>query len=148
VWPPPGVEAPELRLTIPFSIVLWASSVPIFLAEHDLRHGRIGRARTAMAVSFVMGAAFLAYTLHDFGELTYGWRDHAYGSIYYVVVGLHAIHVFIGLSMSGVVQAKAWLGRYDGGRHASAQAFFLYWHFVDVVWIAVFALVIAGPHLR
>ena len=47
-----------------------------------------------------MGAAFLAFTVKDFHDLTFGWRDNAYGSIFYTIVGLHALHVFVGLCMN------------------------------------------------
>jgi heme/copper-type cytochrome/quinol oxidase subunit 3 len=147
-WPLAGIELPELRLAIPFSAVLWGSSLPIFWAEAGLRRGDVTRLRIGLALSFVMGAAFLGYTLHDFQSLTFGWRDNAYGSIFYVIVGLHALHVVIGLAMNLVVQLKASLGRLSGGRHASVEVFALYWHFVDVVWVFVFASLIVGPHLR
>ena len=147
-WPLAGIEAPKLELVIPFSFVLWGSSVPIFWAEASIRKGMVGRLKAGVFISFVMGAAFLAYTLYDFNELTFGWRDNAYGSIFYTIVGLHALHVFIGLGMNLIVQAKAWLGRFDGGRHASAEVFFLYWHFVDVVWLFVFPSLFLSPHIR
>lgn len=146
-WPPVGVEAPDLALAVPFSVLLWASSAPVLLAEHLLRHGRTWAAARAVAATTVMGAVFLGYTLHDLTSLSFGWRDHAYGSAYYVIIGLHALHVAIGVLMSLVVQAKARLGRYSAGRHTSAQVFFLYWHFVDAVWVAVFAVLVVGPHL-
>ncbi len=146
-WPPPGVEEPDLTLAIPFSIVLWASSVPIFWAETAIRRGDIVACRVGLLISFVMGLAFLGYTIYDFNDLHFGWRDHAYGSAFYVIVGLHALHVAIGLAMNVVVQLKATLGRYDRDHHTSAEVFFLYWHFVDAVWIFVFLTMILGPHL-
>jgi heme/copper-type cytochrome/quinol oxidase subunit 3 len=147
-WPLGGIEVPELKLAVPFSFVLWGSSLPIFWAEAGIRKGFVGRLKVGVLLSFLMGASFLAYTLYDFNELHFGWRDNAYGSIFYTIVGLHAIHVFIGLGMNVVVQLKAWLGRYDHGRHASAEVFFLYWHFVDVVWLAVFPALFLSPHLH
>jgi cytochrome c oxidase subunit 3 len=101
-----------------------------------------------MAVAWVLGAAFLAYTAHDFQELHFGWRDHAYGSAFYVIVGLHALHVVVGLVVSAVVQLKAALGRYDGGHHRSAEAACLYWHFVDAVWLFVFPSLFLAAHVR
>lgn len=147
-WPLAGIELPDLRLALPFSFVLWGSSVPIFWAEAGIRKGRVGRLKAGVLISFVMGASFLAYTLYDFRALRFGWRDNAYGSIFYTIVGLHALHVFIGLGMNLMVQAKAWLGRYREGRHASAEVFFLYWHFVDVVWLAVFPALFLSPYIR
>jgi heme/copper-type cytochrome/quinol oxidase subunit 3 len=146
-WPPPGVELPKATQALPFSIVLWGSSIPILVAEERLRAGHVRAAATAVAVTSVLGLVFLGYTVHDFLGLHFGWRDSAYGSAYYTIVGLHATHVVVGLLWSLIVQAKARLGRYDAEHHASAQAFFLYWHFVDAVWVAVYGLVIVGPHL-
>jgi heme/copper-type cytochrome/quinol oxidase subunit 3 len=147
-WPLNGIEAPPLELSLPFSFVLWGSSLPIFWAEASIRNGKLRAFKLGLLISFVMGASFLAYTLYDFNELDFGWRDNAYGSIYYTIVGLHALHVFIGLGMNVVVQIKGWLGRYDRGRHASAEVFFLYWHFVDVVWLAVFPSLFLSPHIH
>ncbi|MGI9034118.1 MAG: cytochrome c oxidase subunit 3 [Acidimicrobiales bacterium] len=147
-WPLAGIEVPKLELSVPFSFVLWGSSLPIFWAEASLRNGRLRPFKIGMMVSFVMGLSFLSYTLYDFQQLTFGWRDNAYGSIFYTIVGLHALHVFIGLGMNVVVQLKAWLGRFDHGHHASAEVFSLYWHFVDVVWLAVFPALFLSPHIR
>jgi heme/copper-type cytochrome/quinol oxidase subunit 3 len=147
-WPIGGIELPKLRLAVPFSFVLWGSSIPIFWAEASIRKGLVGRLKLGVLISFLMGLSFLAYTLYDFNDLHFGWRDNAYSSIYYTIVGLHALHVFVGLGFNVLVQIKAWLGRYDHGRHASAEVFFLYWHFVDAVWLAVFPIVFLSPHIR
>ncbi|HEX8769713.1 MAG TPA: heme-copper oxidase subunit III [Acidimicrobiales bacterium] len=147
-WPPAGIEPPPLDLSLPFSFVLWGSSIPIFWAEASIRNGKLRQFKIGVLISFIMGLSFLAFTLYDFDELHFGWRDNAYGSIYYTIVGLHALHVFIGLGMNVVVQLKAWLGRYDRARHASAEVFFLYWHFVDAVWLAVFPALFLSAHIR
>ena len=147
-WPLADIEAPHLALAIPMSFVLWGSSIPIFWAEASIRNGKQRPFKIGLMLSFVMGLIFLLYTLYDFHELHFGWRDNAYGSIFYTIVGLHALHVFIGLGMNVGVQLKAYMGRYDKGRHASAEVFFLYWHFVDVVWLAVFPSLFISPHIH
>jgi heme/copper-type cytochrome/quinol oxidase subunit 3 len=148
-WPIGGIEVPKLTLSLPFSFVLWGSSVPVFYAEAQLRNGHVGRFKAGVAVAFVMGLSFLGFALYDFHDLHFGWRDNAYGSIYYTIVGLHTIHLIVGLAMSVMIQIKAWTGRYDAGRkHASAEVFSLYWHFVDAVWLAVFPALFLSPHLR
>jgi heme/copper-type cytochrome/quinol oxidase subunit 3 len=147
-WPPAGVELPDLKLSVPFSFVLWGSSLPIFWAEAAIRKGKVAALRTGLWISFVMGAAFLAYTVKDFEDLHFGWKDHAYGSIFYVVVGLHGLHVLIGLLMNLVVQAKASQGKFSAERHQTVEVFSLYWHFVDVVWVAVFGSLFLSAHIR
>ena len=147
-WPPAGVELPELKLSLPFSFVLWGSSIPIFWAEAAIKKGKAGALRAGLWISFVMGASFVGYTIKDFRDLHFGWHDHAYGSIVYTIVGLHALHVIIGLLMNLVVQIKATQGKFSAARHQTVEIFSLYWHFVDVVWIAVFASLFLSELIR
>jgi heme/copper-type cytochrome/quinol oxidase subunit 3 len=146
-WPPHGVELPELPQTSIFTAVLLLSSAPIFWADAAMKRGRVGHVKVGLALSWVMGAAFLVHTFMDFQALHFGWRDHAYGSVFYTIIGLHALHVLVGLAFSLIVQAKLWLGRIDRHRHVTLDVYSLYWHFVDVVWIFVFSSLILSVHL-
>jgi cytochrome c oxidase subunit 3 len=137
-WPPAGIAPPELRLSVPFSFLLWGSSIPIFYAEAAIRRGSQRGLRVGLLVSGIMGALFLAFTLKEFHDLTFGWRDNAYGSMFYLIVGLHAVHVFVGLCMNVLVEIKAWQGKFRADRYISVEVLSLYWHFVDAVWIFVF----------
>jgi heme/copper-type cytochrome/quinol oxidase subunit 3 len=146
-WPQGHLELPKLGSSIVFSLVLWGSSIPMIVAERGIKRGKQGALRGGLLLAFLMGAAFLVYTAYDFNQLHFGWRTNAYGSIFYTTVGLHALHVLIGLAMSGVVQIKAWQGKFSAQRHMTVQVYALYWHFVDAVWIFVFASFIVSPHL-
>ena len=147
-WPQGHLELPKLGLSIVFSLVLWGSSIPMMVAERGIKRGKQGALRIGLLLSFLMGAAFLVYTASDFNGLHFGWRTNAYGSIFYTTVGLHALHVLIGLAMSGVVQIKAWQGKFSAQRHTTVQVYALYWHFVDAVWVFVFASFILSPHIK
>jgi heme/copper-type cytochrome/quinol oxidase subunit 3 len=148
VWPVGGIAPPELHLSVPFSFVLWGSSIPIFYAEAAIKRGSQSGLRSGLLVSGMMGLAFLGYTLYDFNKLTFGWRTNAYGSIFYLIVGLHALHVFVGLCMNAIVEIKAWQGKFSATRFTTVEVFALYWHFVDAVWIAVFASLFLSEALR
>jgi heme/copper-type cytochrome/quinol oxidase subunit 3 len=147
-WPPPGVEEPKLTLSIIMSFVLWGSSIPMLIAEHGIKKGRQMRLRFGLMMAWVMGAAFLGYSMKDFSELKFSWGENAYASIYYTTVGLHTFHVFVGLVMSAVVQIKAWLGKFSEQRHVTVQVYAMYWHFVDVVWLFVMPTFILSPHIK
>jgi heme/copper-type cytochrome/quinol oxidase subunit 3 len=147
-WPLGGIEPPELPRTVLFSVVLIGSSIPVVIAERAGRRGRIDRVRAALAVAFVLGAAFLVNQLLEYRALGFGLRDNAYTALFYEITGLHGLHVAIGLAMSGVVQAKAWTGRITVDRHLTLRVFGMYWHFVDAVWVFVFASLYVSPHLR
>jgi heme/copper-type cytochrome/quinol oxidase subunit 3 len=147
-WPLGGIEVPDLSRISLFTVVLLASSLPLIAAERAITRGRVDRVRGLLALSFLMGLAFLIHQGIEYEELHFGIKDNAYGSLFYVITGLHGLHVLVGLLMSLVVQAKAAVGRITAERHETLKIFSLYWHFVDVVWIFVFTLLYVSPHIR
>jgi heme/copper-type cytochrome/quinol oxidase subunit 3 len=147
-WPPVGIKPPELPVIAVFSVVLIASSVPIFWAEAGIRAGRQDVLRAGLLMSFLMGAAFLGYQGYEYGHLEFRWTDNAYSSIFYATTGLHGLHVLVGLLINLVVQAKAWSGKLSAERHVTMEVFSLYWHFVDAVWIFVFSSLYLSAHLQ
>jgi heme/copper-type cytochrome/quinol oxidase subunit 3 len=147
VWPPPGISPPELHRSVVFSVVLLSSSIPIFWMEHALFRGHMRQVAVTLAIAFLMGAAFLGNTAYDFLHMEFGLRENAYASLFWVIIGLHAIHVLVGLLMSATVQVKVWTGRVTPEHHVTPEVFSLYWHFVDGVWIFVFSALILSPHI-
>ena len=145
-WPQGGIEPPELGRISIFTVILLSSSIPILVAEWASHRGRLSLALSAMFVAFLMGAAFLINQIIEYRGLGFGWRDNSYAAIFWVTTGLHGLHVLLGLSMSAVVQAKGWTGRLAERDDISVQVFSLYWHFVDGVWIFVFAALYVSPH--
>jgi heme/copper-type cytochrome/quinol oxidase subunit 3 len=147
-WPLGGIEEPKLDRISLFTVILLASSLPLFAAERAIMRDRIDQVRRLLALSFLMGLAFLVHQGIEYGDLHFGIHDNAYGSLFYVITGLHGLHVLVGLLMSLVVQAKAAVGRITGERHETLRIFSLYWHFVDGVWVFVFASLYLSPHIR
>lgn len=146
-WPPPGIAKPELSLAGPGTVVLLSSSVTMVWAEVSIRRGRQGALRGGMAVTSVLGLIFLAIQGTEYARSEFTPRTNAYGSLFFVITGIHGLHVAIGLCMLGVVQLRAWLGHFDAERHLAVQNVSLYWHFVDAVWIFVFASLYISPRL-
>jgi heme/copper-type cytochrome/quinol oxidase subunit 3 len=138
-WPLGGLPEPELMRSTIFSFILVGSSIPMFWMESALKRGRMTQVKIGLAIAFVMGLAFIINTAYDFTHMEFGWRVNAYSSLFHTIIGLHAIHVIVGLAMSLVVQAKVWLRKVDADHHVTPDVFALYWHFVDGVWIFVFA---------
>jgi heme/copper-type cytochrome/quinol oxidase subunit 3 len=150
VWPPDGVEAPKIGLPLVMSAILWSSSVPVHVAHSAIRKGRAGMLRFGLLLGFLLGLAFLALELGvDYPEALskHPPSSGAYGSLYFGLTGLHAVHVIVGLCMSLWVQVRAWRGAFDRHRHVTVQNFTMYWHFVDVVWLFVLATVYLAPRL-
>ncbi|MDQ3946717.1 MAG: heme-copper oxidase subunit III [Actinomycetota bacterium] len=150
VWPPAGIDAPELGLPLIMTAILWSSSIPVHIAERGIRAGHQGRLRWGLAAGFLLGAVFLFITL------AVEWPEKArhftpttnvYGSLFFTVTGFHAAHVAAGLAVSTWTQALAWRGTFDERRHLTVQNFALYWHFVDVVWAFVLFAIYLSPNL-
>jgi heme/copper-type cytochrome/quinol oxidase subunit 3 len=146
-WPLGGIEVPELPRTIVFTVILLGSSIPIFWMEHALFRGHMRQVEAGLLISFLMGAAFLVNTAYDFRHMGFGWRDNTYASLFYVILGLHGLHVLAGLVMSATVQAKVLTRRVSKEHHTTPEVFALYWHFVDGVWILVFGSLFVAAHL-
>jgi heme/copper-type cytochrome/quinol oxidase subunit 3 len=147
-WPPPGIDPPELPRISVFTVVLLASSGPMVWAERAIRRGDHRGLRLGLAASWVLGAAFLVNQVYDYATLPCSPTESAYGSMFILITGLHGLHVAGGLLISSVVQVKAWTRRFSAGRHLNVTVLGLYWHFVDVVWIAVFSSLYLGEHIR
>jgi heme/copper-type cytochrome/quinol oxidase subunit 3 len=138
-WPQGGLEEPKLGVIGVFTVLLLASSIPLFFTEPAMARGDVRRVRICLAVTFVLGLGFLVNQGREYRDLHFGPRDNAYASLFYLVTGLHGLHVLAGLLINLVVQAKAATGRLSPERHGILVVYGLYWHFVDVVWIVVFS---------
>jgi heme/copper-type cytochrome/quinol oxidase subunit 3 len=147
-WPQGGIKEPDLTTISIFSLILVGSSVPMFWAEHAIKYGRVRQLRIGLLLAFLMGAAFLAHEGYEWAHLEFPWTQNAYSSIFYTITGLHGAHVLIGLLINAQVQTKAGMGKLSASRHVSVTVFGLYWHFVDGVWIFVFASLYLSAHIR
>lgn len=146
VWP---AHQPALDIAIPNTVILLASSVVLVWAERGIRAGKVTRLRVGLAVTFILGAVFLFLQTveyrHKLEVLQPG--ANAYGSLFYTITGFHGAHVFVGLLFNLLVQIWAWMGVFTPRRHQAVSNFALYWHFVDVVWLAVFFCLYLTPRL-
>lgn len=143
-WPPSGL--PELRLAMPNTVILLLSSVAMWWGESGIRCGSQGRLRLGLLVTFILGAIFLAIQGAEYGNKHFTLHTNAYSSLFLTITGFHSAHVFVGLLMNAVVQARAWLGHFTAERHLAVTNVAWYWHFVDIVWLTVFTVLYLSPH--
>jgi cytochrome c oxidase subunit III len=139
VWPPEDVELATGRTAVA-TVVLVASSAVMHLAVVAARHGDRRRAALWLGITALMGAAFLANQVLEYAEATFQIDDHAYGSIFYLMTGFHGLHVLGGLLFMGAIVGLI-VGRSRAPAHETVDVCAYYWHFVDVVWVFMFATI-------
>jgi len=137
-WPPAGTKLDTYQALV-FTVVLLASSPTMQLGVWAQERGERAKARAWIVVSLALGAAFLGNQLYEWNTLPFRPSTNAYGSLFYIMSGLHGLHVLLGL-----VAMVALLGRLAGpkgdpGETPVFQAVSYYWHFVDIVWIGLFS---------
>jgi cytochrome c oxidase subunit 3 len=135
-WPPHGVDLDVVSSCVGTGILV-ASSGTMQLAVKAIKGGdRLGYLRW-LAVTFLMGTVFLVVQLRDYQRLTFGIGTHAYGSAFYLMTGVHGLHVAAGLAAMLVVAGRASNTSFGTPDIPSVEMLSYYWHFVDVVWIGL-----------
>jgi len=148
-WPPDGIAEPKLLIPIVMTLLLMASSVTVYAGELGIRRGDQRRLRIGIGLTFVLGLAFLTLQVLEYREKLdlFDPQTDAYGSLFYTITGLHGMHVVVGLLLIGWTQFFAWRGAYASERHVAVQVSALYWHFVHIAWLFVFATLYLSPRL-
>jgi len=127
------------------TLILLASSIAIEFARHAVRRNQPSGVRQWIAVSGILGVAFLVGQLFAWRQLVNAGVYLAttiHSSFFYVLTGAHALHLLGGLIGLAFVFQKAFANRLTAENHESLKAFALYWHFMDVVWIYCFVLLL------
>jgi cytochrome c oxidase subunit 3 len=121
------------------TLILIASSVTCQLAVNAIRRDdRTGFIR-GIGVTLVLGIVFLIGQVYDYSTIGFGISDTPFGTTFYTLTGFHGAHVFGGAIMLSVILYRGLAGQFSSRHHDAVEATSLYWHFVDVVWIALFA---------
>ncbi|MEO8308805.1 MAG: cytochrome c oxidase subunit 3 [Pseudomonadota bacterium] len=146
-WPPMGL--PSLRLAAPNTAVLLLSSLALFWAERSgARRNLRGRLLLGLGVAFLLGAGFVLVQLVEWRDKPFTLHSDLYGSIYFTMTGFHLVHVVVGLGILMALFLWALLGHFNHQRHAALTIGAIYWHFVDAVWVLLFAVLYIVPRLR
>jgi cytochrome c oxidase subunit 3 len=139
-----GSELLNLPYSATFTIILVASSATCQLGVFAAERGDVYGLRRWYALTLVMGAVFVGGQAYEYTQLVHEGLTIAssgYGSVFYLTTGFHGLHVIGGLFAFVVVLVRSTVGRYSPEKATSAIVTSYYWHFVDVVWIGLFATI-------
>jgi cytochrome c oxidase subunit 3 len=139
VWPTSEADLEVLRAGI-FTVVLVASSVTMHRSVQSAEAGRRRDALRWLAITFVLGLAFVVNQAAEYAGLDFGIDTDAYGTIFWLLTGFHWLHVVAGLILMAALARLSWPGS-NAPLAVHHQVVGYYWHFVDVVWIGVYVTV-------
>lgn len=138
---------PSLKLALPNTIILLLSSLLAWMGERGVLHRKRGLALTGFAIALVLGIVFFVVQLYEWQAKPYQLGSSSYASLYFVTTGFHMAHVAVGLLILAALFGWTLLDYFSPRRNLSVSAGVLYWHFVDVVWLFVFATYYLSPYL-
>jgi heme/copper-type cytochrome/quinol oxidase subunit 3 len=145
----PGQEPPKLTLALVMLLVLGSSSIVLTWGERQVERARHRAARWACAVTVGLGSAFLVLQSFEYRDhlKTLTPRTNAYGSLFYTITAIHGLHVLTGILLLVYVLLLPELDPLKPP-HRPLHNAAMFWHFVDVVWIFIVAILYVVPNIR
>jgi cytochrome c oxidase subunit 3 len=146
VWPP----KPSENFTATFdpwglplvnTLVLLLSGTTVTWAHHALLENNRKALVWGLTLTVILGALFTALQAYEYGHAAFHYSGHIYGATFFMATGFHGAHVLIGTIFLAVCLVRALKGHFTPKQHFGFEAAAWYWHFVDVVWLFLFACV-------
>ena len=142
-WPlhtlPPDLLWGTLNL-----VVMLVSFVPAHLAKKAGEGLRLRGCQIWLVVSCVFGVAFCAIRIMEFATLNTRWDSSAYGSVVWLLLGLHTTHIVTDLVDTIVLTVLFFTGPLDGKRFGDVSENSFYWYFVVATWIPIYLVIYWG----
>lgn len=139
-WLPGGTINLNPLLPALNTVILLASSVAVHQASSAVRTAESDRLRRWLPAAAVLGIAFLGVQGLILVRSGFTPLGSAFGSVFYTLIGFHALRIVIGLVLMGVAFVKSQRGELTPTRRFALTAASAYWHFLDAVWIVLFAV--------
>jgi cytochrome c oxidase subunit 3 len=149
-WPPKGVELLDAwGLPLFNTVILLLSGTTVTWAHHAVQVGDRSAAKLALGITVALGVLFTGVQAYEYYHILHEnlfFNDAAmnsglYGSVFFMATGFHGFHVLIGTIFLAVCLLRLMAGQMSPQKHFGFEAAAWYWHFVDVVWLFLFAFV-------
>jgi cytochrome c oxidase subunit 3 len=134
----------DVWYSLPFTLILILSSVTCQYGVFAAERGNVYGLRRWFFITFLMGAVFIAGQANEYVTQVHDGNTIAatgYGSVFFLTTGFHGLHVIGGLIAFLFYLARTALSRFTPAQATAAIVVSYYWHFVDIVWIGLFATI-------
>ncbi len=145
-WPPKGTEVLDpWHLPLINTIILLTSGTTVTWAHHALVHNDRKGLIWGLVLTIALGILFTGIQAYEYGAATFAFSaddgGNIYSSTFYLATGFHGFHVIVGTIFLIVCLFRVLKGHFTPEQHFGFEAAAWYWHFVDVVWLFLFAAV-------
>jgi cytochrome c oxidase subunit III len=139
-WPPTGVELFDpFHLPLFNTLILLTSGTTVTWAHHALLHDDRKGLQWGLGLTIALGALFTVVQVIEYAQAGFQFSGNLYGATFFMATGFHGFHVLIGTIFLIVCLVRANLGHFTPKQHLGFEFAAWYWHFVDVVWLFLFA---------
>jgi cytochrome c oxidase subunit 3 len=143
-WPL-GVQPPTLLWGTLNTVIMVLSVVPNHWAKRAAKRHDLAATRTALAIAEAFAVAFLIVRIFEFQSLNCSWDTNAYGSAVWTLLGLHTVHLITDFADSLVLLVLLIKGPLEGKRFVDVFENALYWDFVVMAWLPIYAVIYWAP---
>jgi cytochrome c oxidase subunit 3 len=139
-WPPKGIETFDpWHLPLLNTLILLTSGTTVTWAHHALLHNDRQGLKMGLWLTVILGVLFTSVQAYEYSHAAFGFSGHIYGATFFMATGFHGAHVIIGTIFLAVCLFRAYQGHFKPQQHLGFEFAAWYWHFVDVVWLFLFA---------
>ena len=139
-WPPTGIEVIDpWHLPLFNTLLLLTSGTTVTWAHHALIENDREGLKWGLILTILLGAIFTSVQIYEYAVAPFAFKESIYGATFFMATGFHGFHVFVGTVFLIVCLIRALKGQFTPQKHFGFEAAAWYWHFVDVVWLFLFA---------
>jgi cytochrome c oxidase subunit 3 len=154
LWPPPVAQLtatlrplPQLTYGTLNTIVLVLSCGPMVLTDIAARRGNRGVAKLGLVVCVICGLAALVLRSFEYSAVYFRWDSNAYGSIVWFMLGMHMLHLLVMTIESALLGAWIFTREFDMKHRVDIVTLAVYWYWVTVIWLILYAIIYFTPRL-
>jgi cytochrome c oxidase subunit 3 len=139
-WPPKGIETfNPWHLPLLNTLILLTSGTTVTWAHHAMLEGDSKGLKQGLWLTVILGVLFSICQAYEYSHAHFAFSGHIYGATFFMATGFHGFHVIIGTIFLAVCLFRAYRGDFTPQQHLGFEFAAWYWHFVDVVWLFLFA---------
>ena len=146
-WPPAGVAPPAVFWGTVNTLILLASAVPNELAKRAGEQFALRRVQLWLVVCMIFGLAFNIVRIFEFMSLNVSFDSNAYGSAVWALLGFHTTHILTDWVDTGVLTVLMFTGPLNEHRFVDVSENAMYWYFVVISWLPIYALIYFAPRV-